>query len=79
MFETEKEVDDDTVTKKSNISLKIEPTASLLSGNIEYSDRMNHSLMIEVDVTKIKESIRQSKDDSMSLLNDVEINLHDKR
>ena len=38
MFKTIKEGDDETVTKENNMSLTREPTASLLSGNVEYSD-----------------------------------------
>ena len=54
IFATVKEVDEEIVTKENNILLKREPTASLLSGNVDYSDEMKHSLMIEVDVTKNK-------------------------
>ena len=54
----------------------MEPTASLLSRNVEYSDEINTSLMIKVDVKK--KSIGQLRDDSMFLLNDMEIALHDK-
>ena len=39
---------------------------------------MVYSLIVEVYVTKNKEFIIQLKDDSMFLLSDVEINLHDK-
>ena len=52
MFETVKEVDEDRVTKDNNISLTRGPTASLLSGNVEYSDEINTSLMIEANVKK---------------------------
>ena len=54
MFETLKEVDDDTVTKDINISLKMEPTASLLSGNVDHSDTIDTLFIIEADVTKNK-------------------------
>ena len=54
------------------------PTSSLLSDNVEYSDEINSSLMIERDVTKNKKSIGQFKDDPMFLLNDVECTLHKK-
>ena len=47
MFETVKEVDEEKVTNEKNISLTREPTASLPSGNVEYSDEINTSLMIE--------------------------------
>ena len=43
MFETGKEVDEETVTKENNILLKREPTALLLSGNVNYSDEINNS------------------------------------
>ena len=36
MFETVKEVDDDTFTKENNVLLTREPTNSLLSGYVEY-------------------------------------------
>ena len=52
MFETVKEVDDETVTKENNILLTREPTDLLLSGNVEYSDEINTLLMIEADETK---------------------------
>ena len=52
MFESVKEVDEDTVTKEKNISLTREPTHSLLSGNFEDSDEINYSLIIEVDIRK---------------------------
>ena len=52
MFETVKYVDEETFTKEKNILLTRKPIASLLSGNIEYSDEVNTSLMIESAVTK---------------------------
>ena len=52
MFETVKEVDEEKVNKDNNIFLTREPTASLLSGNVEYSDEIKHSIMIEGYVTK---------------------------
>ena len=52
MFETVKEVDDETVTKQNKISLTRETTASLLSGNVEYLYQINTLLMIEADVEK---------------------------
>ena len=58
--------------------LTSEPIDSLLSVYVEYSDEMNHLLMIEGDVTKRNKSIGQFKDDSVFLLNDVESNFHDK-
>ena len=54
MFESVKEVDEEKVTKEKNILLSREPTTSLLSGNVEYSNEMNHSLMVEVGVRKNK-------------------------
>ena len=50
IFETIKEVDGETVTKDKSTLLTREPTASLLSGNVEYSNEIKHSLMIEGDV-----------------------------
>ena len=52
MFEIVKEVDEETVTKENNFFLTRETTDSLLPGNVEYSDKINISLMIEGDVTK---------------------------
>ena len=78
MVETVKEVDEETVTKENNILLIREPTASLLSVNVEYSDEINNSLMIEVDITKNKKYIGKLKYDYVLLLNYVEITLHDK-
>ena len=71
IFETVREVDYETVTKDNNISLKKEPTSSLLSGNVDYSDESNNSLMIAWDVTKTKEYIGQLKYGFVFLLNDV--------
>ena len=53
-----------------------EPTDSLISGNVEYSDEMKNSLMVEGGVIKIKETIGQLKDDFVLLLNDVESTLN---
>ena len=61
MFETIKEVDEEKDTKEKNIFLTRESTASLLSGNIEYSDEINNSLTIEGDVTKNNKSIGNCK------------------
>ena len=47
-----KQVDEETVTKGNNILLIREHTASLLSGDVEYSDEMKSALMIEGDVKK---------------------------
>ena len=52
MFEIVKEVDEETVTKENYFFLTRETTDSLLPGNVEYSDKINISLMIEGDVTK---------------------------
>ena len=78
MFETVKGVCEETITKEKNISLTRDTTASLLSGNVEYSDSMNYSVMIEVYLRKNKGSIGQLKDDSVFLLNEVESNFHEK-
>ena len=60
----------------NNNFLTREPTDSLLSGNVQYSDEINNLLMIEVDLTKTKTPL--DKDGSVFLLNDVESTLHDK-
>ena len=78
MFETVKQFDEETVTKENNISLTRELTASILSVNVDYLDEIKNKLMIEGDVTKSKKSIGQLKYDSVFLLNDVEITLHNK-
>ena len=54
MFVTVKEVDEETATKQKDVSLTREPTASILSGNVDYSDEIDTLLMIEADVTKNK-------------------------
>ena len=54
MFETVKEVDNYTVTNENNILLTRDPTASLLSFYVEYSDETNHLLMIEEDAIRKK-------------------------
>ena len=51
-FEIVNEVDEDTVTKENNILLTREPTTSLLSGNVEYLDEVDTSLMIEADIER---------------------------
>ena len=78
MVETVKEVDEETVTKENNILLTREPTASLLSNNVEYSDKIDTSLMIEADETKNKNTIGQLKDDYVFLFNDVGSTFHGK-
>ena len=78
MFETVKEVEEEKVTKENNIYLTRDPTASLISCNVEYLDEIDASLMIEADATKDKESIRKLKDDSMFILNDLESTFYDK-
>ena len=56
-----------------------EPTASLLSGNVDYIDEIDTSLLIEANVIKLKtKTIRKLKYDYVFLLKDVEINLYDK-
>ena len=54
MFETVKEVYEETVTKENNILLTRKHNASFLSGNFEYLDEIDISLIIEADVTKNK-------------------------
>ena len=71
MFENVKEVEKETVTEEKKYLLIREPTASLLSRNVGYSDEMNHSLIIEGEIIKNKESIGQLKDYSFFLLNEV--------
>ena len=46
IFEAVKDVDEEIVTKEINILLTRDPTPSLLSGNVAYSDEMNNSLII---------------------------------
>ena len=45
MFESVKEVYEETVTKENNIFLTREPTALILSGNVYYSDEINNLLI----------------------------------
>ena len=52
MFETVKEVDEETVTKENNSYLTRESNDTPLSGNIEYLDEIDTLLMIEADVTE---------------------------
>ena len=54
IFKILKEVDEEIVTKEKNILLTREPTDSLLSGSVDYSDEIKHSLIIELDVTKTR-------------------------
>ena len=78
MLETVKEVDEKTVTKENNILLTREPTASLLSGSLEYLDEMETLLMIEAEVTPTQKIVKL-KDDSVFLFKYAKIILHDKR
>ena len=56
-----------------------EPTASLLSGNVEYSNEIKNPLIIEGDATtKNNKSIEHIKDYSVFLLNHVKSTFHDK-
>ena len=52
MFETVKEVDEETVTKENNISLTLDATASFLSVSVGYLYEIDTLLMIEADVKK---------------------------
>ena len=52
-----KNVAQEKVTKENNILLTRETTASLISGNVEYSDKIDTSLKIESDVTKNKNQL----------------------
>ena len=52
MFETVNKVDEVTVTKENNNLSTREPTASLLSVNVEYLHEICTSLMIEANITK---------------------------
>ena len=52
MFETVKEVDEETVTKENNSYLTRESNDTPLSGNIEYLDEINASFIIKADATK---------------------------
>ena len=66
------------VTKENNIQLTRDPTASLLSDNVGYLDKVFTSLIIEVDVTIQNKTIRKLKDDYVFLFNDMETTFHDK-
>ena len=50
MVDIVKEVGEGTVTNSNNIFPTREPTDSLLSGNADYLDEIDNSLMIEADV-----------------------------
>ena len=50
LFETVNEVYEMTVSKENNILSTREPTASLLSGNVEYLYKIDTLLMIEANV-----------------------------
>ena len=49
MLENSNEVDEEKVTKKNNISLSRDPTASFPSGIVETSDKHDIFLMIEAE------------------------------
>ena len=66
------------VTKENNIQLTRDPTASLLSDNVGYLDKVFTSLIIEVDVTIQNKTIRKLKDDYLFLFNDMETTFYDK-
>ena len=61
MFETVKEVDEEKVTKNNNILSTRKPNASLLSDDVEYSDEIKHSLIIEEDVTTTSNALENLK------------------
>ena len=51
-----KEFYEETVTKQNNIMLTSYPTDLLLSGNVQYLDEIDTSLIIEAAVTKNKKT-----------------------
>ena len=69
MFETINKIDEEIVTKDKNKRLTRKPTASLLSGNVEYLYENDTSLMIEAGITK--KNIRKLKNNSVFLFNYV--------
>ena len=52
MFETIKELDEEIGMKQKNMQVTKDTNASLLSGNVDYTDEMNYSLMVKVSVTE---------------------------
>ena len=49
MLETSNEVDGGKITKENNISLSRDPTESLTSVIVDYSDKNDTQLMIEAE------------------------------
>ena len=70
MFEAVNEVYEEKVTMEDNILLTREPTALLLSGNVEYLDESNTLLILEADVI-YKKTIRKIINIFVLLLNYV--------
>ena len=52
MYETVKEVEDETIIEENIMSLTRDNTTSLQDENVEYIGKINNSLMIKEGVTK---------------------------
>ena len=70
MLETSNEVDEEKLTKKNNISLSSDPTASYTSGILDTSDEHYISLTIESGEIPQNKYTGNLKDDDLFLFND---------
>ena len=70
IVETSNKVDEEKVTKENNISLSMDPTASLPSVIVETSDKHDILIIIESEETPPKNPTGFLKDDASFLLND---------
>ena len=77
MFETFKEVDEETIIKEHITPLSKDETTSLQNNNFEDLGDINDLLKIKAVVTKIFKNV-QFKDNNVYLFNDIIDNLQDK-
>ena len=76
MFETFKEVDEQTIIKELTTSFSSNKKTSLQTDNVEDLYDINYLIIIEAGVTKT-EKIGQLKDDHVYLLNDMKYYFQD--
>ena len=77
MFETVKEVDEETIIKEHITPLSKDETTSLQNNNFEDLGDINDLIKIKAVVTKIFKNV-QFKDNNVYLFNDIIDNLQDK-
>ena len=73
MYQTIKEVDEETITKENMTFLTSYCTTSIPYDNVEGIGEITNSLILEAEVTNNIKIIGQFKDDSVYLLSDANI------